>query len=101
MANEELRGHLLRCVNCSVEQVWRSAVEASKYLGEDGEAALADATYPGMGRSYRPFVSFIAMEAAVDAGFLKPLSTYSEGRPGPITWELMRALLELGSPDIK
>ena len=101
MANEELRGHLLRCVNCSVEQVWRSAVEASKYLGEDGEAALADATYPGMGRSYRPFVSFIAMEAAVDAGFLKPLETYSEGRPGPITWELMRALLELGEPGWK
>ena len=101
MANEELRGHLLRCVNCSAEQVWRSAVEASKYLGEDGEAALADATYSGMGRSYSPFVSFIAMEAAVDAGFLKPLATYSEGRPGPITWELMRALLELGEPGYK
>jgi len=98
MDGEELRGHLIRCVASSVLDVRLGAVEASKYLGPDGEAALAEAAYPGMGKSYNPHTSFYAMKAAAQAGFLKPLQNYSEGRPGPITWEFMRALLDMGEP---
>ena len=76
-------------------------IEAAKYLGEDGEEAFATATYPGMGQSYYPATSVIAMLAAVEAGMLKPLEKFSEGRPGPVTWEFMRGLLELGEPGWK
>lgn len=101
MPREELRQHLIRCAQSSVEELRLSTIEAAKYLGEDGEEALADAAYPGMGRSYYPATSVIAMQAAVDAMMLKPLERFSEGRPGPVTWEFMRGLLEMGEPGWK
>jgi tetratricopeptide (TPR) repeat protein/HEAT repeat protein len=101
MVGQELKEHLVRCAKSSVEELRLSTIEAAKYLGQDGEDALVAATYLGMGESYYPSTSVVAMQAAVEAGMLKPLISFSEGRPGPVTWEFMRGLLDMGEPGWK